>query len=200
MTNSSIEGRGGLASLPGTPVASRRRIVGALALGGLGSAGISGLAGLPLSLGGPNSAVAAVALAQGADSATPEPSADDAVGSATAPAWTVSVATLQDPYPGQIQAPESPPAGVRFIAAEVVIDNASEQALNFTPADIRLVDGTGIEYRGGAAAGTEPFLGVRNLNGGDRSRGWVWFMVPGNAEIAELIYVAPTPLFRIPLG
>jgi len=191
MTNSPTEERGGL------PVASRRRIVGALAMGGLGSAGIGGLAGLTHTLGGPNSAAAAVAFAQGA---TPEPSADDAVGSATAPAWTVSVATFQDPYPGQIQAPESPPAGVRFIAVEVVIDNASAQALNFTPADIRLVDGTGVEYRGGAAAGTEPFLGVRNLNGGDRSRGWVWFMVPESAEIAELIYVAPTPLFRIPLG
>ena len=194
MTKLSAEGRDGLL------VASRRRIVGALAMGGLGSAGFSGLAGLPHPLGGANSALAAAALAQGEDGATPEPSADDAVGRATAPAWSVSVAALHDPYPGQIQAPESPPAGVRFIATEVVIENASDQALDFTPADIRLVDSTGIEYRGGAAAGTEPFLGVRNLNGGDRSRGWVWFMVPENAVIAELIYVAPTPLFRIPLG
>jgi len=165
----------------------------------LGSAGISGFAGLPHPLGGTNSALAAAALAQGDNSATPEPSGDDAVGRATAPAWSVSVATLHDPYPGQIQAPESPPEGVRFIATEVVIDNSSEQALDFTPADIRLVDSTGVEYRGGASAGTEPFLGVRNLNGGDRSRGWVWFMVPENAVIAELINVAPKPLFRIPL-
>jgi hypothetical protein len=179
------------------PVTSRRRIVGALAIGGLGGAGIPGIAGMPHMLGGAGSADAAVALAQGA---TPEPSADDAVGRATAPAWSVRVATLQDPYPGQIQAPENPPPGVRFIATEVVIDNASDQAMAFTPADIRLVDSTGIEYRGGAAAGTEPFLGVRNLNGGDRSRGWVWFMVPESAVLAELIYVAPTPLFRIPLG
>ena len=197
MTHSSTDGRDGPPSVPGVPVASRRRIVGALAMGGLGGAGMSGLAGLPHPMGGPQPASAAVAMAQGA---TPEPHSDDAVGSATAPEWTVSVAALQDPYAGQIQAPENPPAGVRFIAAEIVIDNASDQALNFTPADIRLVDGTGIEYRGGAAAGTEPFLGVRNLNGGDRSRGWVWFMVPENAGIAELIYVAPTPLFRIPLG
>jgi hypothetical protein len=191
MTYTSTDGRSGAL------LASRRRIVGALAMGGLGGAGIGGVAGLPHALGGSDSAVAAVAFAQGA---TPEPSSDDAVGSATAPAWTVSVAALQDPYPGQIQAPENPPAGVRFIATEVVIDNASDQAMAFTPADIRLVDSTGIEYRGGAAAGTEPFLGVRNLNGGDRSRGWVWFMVPESAQIAELIYVAPTPLFRIPLG
>lgn len=189
-----------------TPVASRRRIVGALAMGGLGGVGVSGLAGLSRPVGGASAASASVALAQGSqgsegsDGATPEPDGDDVVGRATAPAWSVSVLTLQDPYPGQIQAPESPPARVRFIAAEVVIDNASDQALDFTPADIRLVDSTGVEYRGGAAAGTEPFLGVRNLNGGDRSRGWVWFMVPETAEIAELIYVAPAPLFRIPLG
>jgi hypothetical protein len=191
MMNRSPEGR------DGTPVASRRRIVGALAIGGLGGAGIAGIARLPHPLGGAGSAAAAVAQAQGA---TPEPSADDAVGRATAPAWSVSVATFQDPYPGQIQAPENPPEGVRFIATEVVIDNASDQAMAFTPADIRLVDSTGVEYRGGAAAGTEPFLGVRNLNGGDRSRGWVWFMVPESVVIAEFIYVAPTPLFRIPLG
>jgi len=136
------------------------------------------------------------------DDATAEsdPDTEDAVGHAVSPAWTVTVATLQDPYAGQIQAPENPPAGVRFVATEMVIDNASDQALAFTPADIRLLDATGVEYRGGAAAGTEPFLGVRNLNGGDRSRGWVWFMVPEATEIAELIYVAPTPLFRIALG
>lgn len=177
------------------PGASRRKVVGALAAGGLG--GLAAAGGGSWRAG---RAAAAASLAQ--DGATPaaEPGGDDAIGRATAPAWTVTVAVVQDPYPGQIQAPENPPAGVRFVAAEMVIDNASDQALAFTPADVRLVDATGVEYRGGAAAGTEPFLGVRNLNGGDRSRGWVWFMVPEGAELAEIVYVAPTPLFRIALG
>lgn len=168
----------------GKAMTTRRRLVGGLAAGGIGSVGAH--------------ASTVVVRAQGS-TPVPDPGGDTPVGEATAPQWAVIVATLQDPYAGEIQAPSDPPSGVRFVAAEVVIDNGSSQALNFTPADIRLVDASGIEYRGGAAAGTEPFLGVRNLNGGDRSRGWVWFIVPEDAEITELVYVAPPPLFRIPL-
>jgi len=184
--------RSGLALSSG---ASRRRVVGVLAAGGLGS-----LAALGKKTWQNVPDGAAASLAQGDATPRANPDADDAVGHATAPAWTITVAVVHDPYPGEIQAPENPPAGVRFVATELVIDNASDQALAFTPADVRLVDATGVEYRGGAAAGTEPFLGVRNLNGGDRSRGWVWFMVPEAAALAEVIYVAPTPLFRIALG
>ena len=177
------------------PSASRRRIVGALASGGLGGLAMAG--GMPWRS---VPAAAVATLAPGDATPEAEPEASEAVGQATAPAWTITVEAIQDPYPGQIQAPEEPPAGVRFVAAEMVIDNASAQALAFTPADVRLVDAAGVEYRGGGAAGTEPFLGVRNLNGGDRSRGWVWFMVPEVADLVEIVYVAPTPLFRIALG
>ena len=146
--------------------ANRRRVIGALAVGGLGAVVATGDA---LRRAGPVGA--AVLFRQDDGSADEDQSAGEPVGEAVAPAWTVTVTVLQDPYPGQIQAPENPPAGVRFVAAELVIDNTSDQALAFTPVDVRLVDATGVEYRGGAAAGMEPFLGVRNLNGGDRSRG-----------------------------
>jgi hypothetical protein len=116
------------------------------------------------------------------------------------PAWFLTLHQLHDPYPGDIQAPAEPPAGTRYVAAELQIDNESDQALDFTPADIRLQDEAGFEYRGGTAIGAEPMLNARNLNGGERSRGWVWFTVTAEARLAGLIYAAPGPLFRVPLA
>lgn len=116
-----------------------------------------------------------------------------------APAWFVTLHQLQDPYPGVIQAPAQPPAGTRYVAAEVQIDNESNQALDFSPADIRVRDEAGFDYRGGTAIGEEPMLNARNLNGGERSRGWVWFTVAADARLTELFYVAPAPQFRISL-
>jgi hypothetical protein len=98
-----------------------------------------------------------------------------------------------------MQFPQAPPAGTRYLAAEVEIDNASDQPLAFTPAEIRVRDETGLEYRGGSAIGTEPSINVRNLNGGERSRGWVWFTLPANARAVQLVYVGPQPEFRIDL-
>jgi hypothetical protein len=42
-------------------------------------------------------------------------------------------------------------------------------------------------------------LNARNLNGGERSRGWVWFTVAAEARITSLVYIAPAPQFRIAL-
>jgi len=115
------------------------------------------------------------------------------------PAWFLTLHQLQDPYPGVIQAPAQPPAGTRYVAAEVQIDNDSDQALDFSPADIRLTDESGFEYRGGTAIGTEPMLNARNLNGGERSRGWVWFTVTAEARLVGLVYAAPGPVYRVTL-
>jgi hypothetical protein len=117
----------------------------------------------------------------------------------SAPAWTFGVLQVQDPYPGTIQVPSSAPAGTRYVAAEVEIDNGSDQPLAFTPAEIRLRDEAGTEYRGGSALGTEPSINPRNLNAGERSRGWVWFTVAANATAVELVYVGPQPQFRVRL-
>jgi len=115
------------------------------------------------------------------------------------PQWFLTLITVQDPYPGVIQAPAQPPANTRYIGAELQIDNDSDQPLNFTPTDIRLRDESGFEYRGGTAIGQEPTLNARNLNAGERSRGWVWFTVAADAQLVELIYVAPAPVYRAPL-
>jgi hypothetical protein len=141
---------------------------------------------------------AGLALAAGAREAgarqTPE-----AQETATLPDWQFAVHIVQDPYAGTMQAPATAPAGTRYAAAEVEVINNSDQALNFTPVDVRIRDAAGVDYRGGGAIGTEPMIGVRNLNPGERSRGWVWFTIPAGAVLVELVYVAPAPQFRVTL-
>ncbi len=127
------------------------------------------------------------------------PTAEDGVETALAPNWTFSVFRFQDPYAGAIQVPQEQPPGMRFTGAEVEIVNGSDQGLAFTPIDLRLRTLDGIEYRGGSAIGTDPTINPRNLNPGERSRGWVLFTVPAESEADELVYLAPQSQFRIAL-
>lgn len=135
------------------------------------------------------------AMAAGSQTPTGEPGAAPV----PLPAWFFAVHAVQDPYPGAMQAPATLPPGTRIVAAEVEVINDADQALNFTPVEIRLRDGGGVEYRGGGAIGVEPMIGPRNLNPGERSRGWVWFVLPEAAQPVEIAYVAPAPQFRVPL-
>jgi hypothetical protein len=123
----------------------------------------------------------------------------DAGARVIAPHWVFELHEVQDPYAGAMQVPAEAPAGSRIIAIEVEVTNDSEQPLAFTPIDVRMRDAAGIEYRGGAAIGAEPMINPRNLNPGERSRGWVWYVVPESADPAEVVYVAPQPQFRVSL-
>jgi hypothetical protein len=162
---------------------SRRQVISAITVAGSG-----------MMLGPAADATAKTAAQPGAT-----PSSEASMGRVGMPAWWLTIETFQDPYAGVIQQPAQPPPGTRYLAAEVVIENASPQALNFTPADVRLRDATGQEFRGGTAVGTEPFIAPRNLNGGERSRGWVWFTAPADAQIIEIVYVAPPAELRVKL-
>jgi len=143
--------------------------------------------------------MAAIALQAERTSAQATPEAVSADRTADAPNWSFVLHTYQDDYSGDIQAPQERPAGMRFAAAEVEIINDSQQPLAFTPIDIRLRSADGVEYRGGSAIGMEPTVNPRNLNPGERSRGWVWFTVPEGATASEIVYFAPQPQFRITL-
>jgi hypothetical protein len=143
--------------------------------------------------------MAAIALQAERTSAQATPEAVSADRTAGAPNWSFVLHTYQDDYSGDIQAPQERPAGMRFAAAEVEIINDSQQPLAFTPIDIRLRSADGVEYRGGSAIGMEPTVNPRNLNPGERSRGWVWFTVPEGAPASEIVYFAPQPQFRITL-
>lgn len=143
--------------------------------------------------------VAALTLGRVEVEAQATPAAAEGLWSAESPHWTFIVHAFEDPYSGEIQVPQEIPAGMRFVAAEVEVVNDSNQALAFTPIDIRLRTLDGTEYRGGSAIGTDPTINPRNLNPGERSRGWVLFTVPESSEVVELAYLAPQPQFRIPL-
>lgn len=148
-------------------------------------------------LGAAVAAVAAGTLGSGRVAAQATPAAGDSANSATAPDWVFTVHRFEDPYDGEIQVPQERPAGMRFVAAEIEISNDSDQSLAFTPVDVRLRSRDGVEYRGGSAIGTDPTINPRNLNPGERSRGWVLFTVPDGSEPVELVYLAPQPQFRI---
>ena len=60
-------------------------------------------------------------------------------------------------------------------------------------------DTQGFQYAAGDVTGTEPRLVSQNLPDSERTRGWVWFMVPENAELTEIAFDGPPPSFRVPL-
>ena len=126
------------------------------------------------------------------------------------PNWSFAVYQVLDPYRGVVeQQPqadpylrEGTPTAIprRVVAFEVEIDNAWDQALDFSPSALRLRETSGLECRGGLTLGLEPRINARVLNPGERARGWVWFTVPESAELIHLAYVASPPEFRVALG
>ena len=124
---------------------------------------------------------------------------DALIGEALAPSWRFAVSTFQDPYQGTISNSSSAPPGTRFIGAEVIITNDSDQPLEFRSSDIRLRDSQGFLYQPGNGTGSEPRLVSQNLPANERTRGWVWFLVPNDAQPTDLTFNAPPPSFRVPL-
>jgi hypothetical protein len=116
------------------------------------------------------------------------------------PRWIFRVLVLQDPYAGVHTPPAEPEPGVRYIAAEVRIENQSDQPLEFAASDVRLRDEQGVEYTSDSTvSGEEPKLTGQNLPDGERTRGWVWFSVPEIAVITEMRFLAPPPQLRVQL-
>jgi hypothetical protein len=133
-----------------------------------------------------------------AQDATPEAGADQMVGQAEMPRWVFTVLVWQDPYAGELTRPAEPEPGVRYIGAEVRIENQSDQPMEFASTDVRLRDEQGVEYPSSSAVvGAEPKLTGQNLPDGERTRGWVWFSVPENTVITEMRFQAPQPLLRV---
>jgi hypothetical protein len=139
------------------------------------------------------------AVAQEAQTATPSAAAEF-VGQAEMPRWVFTVQIFQDPYAGVLTRPAEPEPGMRYIAAEVVIKNQSDQPLEFAATDVRLRDEQGVEYAvSSGVVGEEPKLVSQNLPDGERTRGWVWFAVPQDVAITEVRFVPPPPQLRVQL-
>ena len=140
----------------------------------------------------------AVAQTNATPEATPVGN-ESLVGEAIAPAWRFAVSIFEDPYRGTITSPTSSPAGTRFVGAEVIITNDSDQPLEFRSSSVRLRDTQGFQYAAGTVTGTEPRLVSQNLPNSERTRGWVWFMVPADAKLTEVAFDGPPPSFRVAL-
>jgi hypothetical protein len=151
--------------------------------------------------------VASAALAPSADGARQDDAASPGastpvtiVGEAGMPEWTFTVLAYQDPYAGSVRSPDEQQPGVRYIGAEVVFDNASNQPLNVVSTDIRVRTSDGTEYPAGGMTGAEPKLNSQNVPPGEQARGWVWFVVPEDVEIVEIYFAAPRPRLQVPLA
>jgi hypothetical protein len=115
-----------------------------------------------------------------------------------APAWTLLVHGVTDPYfGGPLQ--ESPP-GARYVGVEVEVVNDGDQPLSYTRESVRLRDDRAFEYRNGAVSGAEPVLPSRALPPGERARGWAWFVVPDDAVLEQVFLLASAPELRVGLA
>ena len=143
------------------------------------------------------------AAQQSQESATPaaaSPESGQEIGEALMPQWRFAAIELVDPYTGTLTKPDALPANTRVVALQIVLQNESDQPLEFMVTDFRLRDADGTEYRAGEYLGTEPRIVSQNLPDGERTRGWVWFGIPQEAQLATIVFVAPPPVLRIDLS
>jgi hypothetical protein len=176
-----------------TPRTTRRRLLGSVALAGPGF--VFSASQLALA----QEATPSAATSTPGDGAAAEAAGSPIFARVFPPDWIFTVHDYQDPLIGEVAYPEERPLDVRYIAADVQIDNASNQALEYSTGDIRLRGRSGMEYRPGGVAGTAPALAGRTLNPGERARGWVWFAVPVDEAFDQLVFVGPEPEFRVAL-
>jgi hypothetical protein len=118
---------------------------------------------------------------------------------ATMPDWRFAIVAIQDPYEPAGTSNQESPAGMRMVAYQVILTNNSAESMDFSISDVRLRDIDGFEYRAGERIGDEPRLSSQNLPGGDRIRGWVWYLIPEGTTPTSIVLVAPGPRLRIRL-
>jgi hypothetical protein len=122
-------------------------------------------------------------------------------GAVTAPApdWTFVVHGMLDPYAGTLTTPPEPAPGMRYVGFDVEVVNDSDQPLSFAGTGVYLRDEEGFSYRSGTVGGREPALSGRTIPAGERARGWVWFEVPADATLTEILLVPAAPELRVGL-
>jgi hypothetical protein len=126
-------------------------------------------------------------------------SATPAAVTAPAPDWTFVVHGMQDPYAGTLTTPPQPAPGMRYVGFDVEVVNDSDQPLSFAGTGVYLRDDRGFSYRSGTVAGREPALSGRTMLSGERARGWVWFEVPEDTALTEILLVPTAPELRVAL-
>jgi len=89
---------------------------------------------------------------------------------------------------------------MRYVGFDVEVVNDSDQPLSFSSNGVYLRDEDGFSYRSGAVSGRDPGLKGRTMPVGERARGWVWFEVPQDATLTEILLVPTAPELRVGLN
>lgn len=162
-------------------------------------------ASMPMSVLGEPIQPAGIAMAMNAQATQSTPPATEAVsttgviGQADMPRWSFTVVDIQDPFVDKLTFPQKLPPDTRAVQSQIVITNDADQPLDFKTSDIHLLDVEGVEYPAGNATGSQPKLVSQTLPNGERTRGWVWFLVRSGVKIQEIKFYAPAPQLRVPV-
>lgn len=105
---------------------------------------------------------------------------------------------VQDPYHGVISQPAKLDPEKRYVGAEISIVNRSHFPVSVSLNNVRLRDADGQEYAAGGVLGEDIRLNGRTLAELDLARGWVWFALPLDAQIAQIVFIPSTLEMRIP--
>ena len=138
-----------------------------------------------------------IGLAIAASSGSAQQANDDGSFSATIPEVTLTVYRYEDPYQGNLISPEEPDPARRYIGIDIGVKNFSSFPVQLPTSSIRLRDELGQEYQPGGATGDDLRLNGRTLAALDQARGWVWFSVPADAQIVQIVYIPSTLEIRI---
>lgn len=111
----------------------------------------------------------------------------------TMPNWSIAVHAYQNPYQGTISTPKELDPTKRYIGAEVEVINDSNRPLAVSASQFRLRGNDSINYPSGGFSGKDPRITDLNTLPGERQRGWVYFAVPTDVEIIQMVYTPSAP-------
>lgn len=100
--------------------------------------------------------------------------------------YTFGATQLEDPAtkPGYFYEAEE---GMRLVAVEIIVGNVSADEVSSNPLYSVLVDTEGFTYQP-ELAGVEGQIETLNLSPGEKSKGWVGFIIPNDAAPATIKY------------
>jgi hypothetical protein len=117
--------------------------------------------------------------------------------------WKITILSFQDPYIAELRTPASPVPNMpslRYIGAELLFENTSEEPLGIRTSAFHVHDADGFDYAPAAGVSSpQPKLQSQTVQGGERARGWLFFAVPSGAELTELRMDEPAAEMKVPL-
>jgi hypothetical protein len=118
---------------------------------------------------------------------------DEPLVTGTMPNWSIAVHEYQNPYQGTISTPKELDPTKRYIGAEIEVINDSDRPLAVIASQFRLRGNDSVNYPSGGFSGRGPRITDMNTLPGERQRGWVYFAVPDEVEILQMVYSPSDP-------